>query len=125
MATSGERLALDLVESFPDLGKNLDFYYDTAEEFLAHVFFAVEVTRRVVAVYVADHGDGADGERLDWRAVLDFLNERLRSGDEAAKTVIGTSFLYQLPWPEQEGHGIVEELDDELARLFEVARPNG
>lgn len=79
----------------------------------------------MVAAYVADHGDGAGGDQLDWRAMLDFLNGRLRSGDEAERTVIGTSFLYQLPWPEQEGHGIVDELDDELARLFRVARPHG
>ncbi|MGX7674235.1 DUF7674 family protein [Plantactinospora sp. DSM 117369] len=125
MTRAEERFALDLVENFPSLGENLDFYYHDPEEFLAHVFFGVEVTRKVVAAYVANPGDGAGGDQLDWRGVLNFLNECLRSGDEAVRTVIGTSFLFQLPLPSQEGYAIVEQLDDELVRLFKVARPNG
>ncbi|MEO3925093.1 hypothetical protein ABGB07_14675 [Micromonosporaceae bacterium B7E4] len=125
MTRAEERFALDLVENFPSLGANLDFYYHDPEEFHAHVFLGVEVTRKVVAAYVADPGDGAGGDQLDWRGVLNFLNERLRSGDEAVKTVIGTSFLFQLPLPGQEGYPIVEQLDDELGRLFRLARPKG
>lgn len=125
MAQAEERFALDLVESFPALGKNVDFYYDGPDEFLAHVFFGVEVVREVVTAYVADGDARPAGDRLDWRGVLRFLDQRLRSGDEAVRTVIGTSFLFRLPMPGQDGHGIVDELEGELARLFDVARPNG
>lgn len=131
VAQAEERLALDLVESFPALGENVDFYYDGPDEFLAHMFFGIEVIRAVVAAYVADHGAHPLGGRLewpgvlDWRGVLAFLEQRLRTGNEAVKTVIGTSFLFRLPMPGQEGHAIVDELDGELARLFAVARPNG
>lgn len=125
MAPTEERFALDLVERFPALGERIDCYYDGPDDFLAHVFFGVEVARRVVAAYVADMSGDSAGGRLDWRGVLGFLDRRLRSGGEAVRIVIGTSFLFQLPMPGQEGHGIVDELDGELARLFDVARPNG
>ncbi|WP_053618529.1 hypothetical protein [Nocardiopsis sp. NRRL B-16309] len=124
-AQAEECFALDLVENFPPLGENIDFYYDGPEDFLAHVFFGIEVTREIVAAYAADINGVPIERRLDWRGVLGFLNRRLRSGDRAVGAVIGTSFLFQLPMPGQEGHGIVNELDDELARLFEVVRPNG
>ncbi|RKS05044.1 hypothetical protein DFP74_0632 [Nocardiopsis sp. Huas11] len=125
MPQAEECFALELVERFPPLGKNIDFYYDGPEDFLAHVFFGIEVTREVVAAYVADIGGVSIGGGLDWRGVLGFLNRCLQSGGAAVRTVIGTSFLFQLPTPGHEGYGIVEELDDELARLFESARPNG
>ncbi|GAB2519020.1 hypothetical protein [Nocardiopsis aegyptia] len=125
MTRAEEWFALDLVENFPPLGENIDFYYDGPEAFLAHVFFGIEVTREVVAAYVADiSGQPIEGG-LDWRGVLSFLDRCLRAGDRAVGTVIGTSFLFQLPTPGQAGHGIVDELDGELARLFEVVRPNG
>jgi hypothetical protein len=120
-----ERFALDLVERFPALGERIDYYYDGPDDFLAHVFFGVEVVRAVVAAYVADGSDRSTGAQLDWRGVLGFLDRRLRPGDDAVRTLIGTSFLFQLPMPGQEGHGIVGEFDGELARLFEAARPNG
>ncbi|WP_040692286.1 hypothetical protein [Nocardiopsis lucentensis] len=125
MPQAQERFALELVERFPPLGKNIDFYYDGPEDFLAHVFFGIEVTREVVAAYVADVGAVPIEGGLDWRGVLDFLNRCLQSGDRTVRVVIGTSFLFRLPTPGQEGYGIVDELDDELARLFEAARPNG
>ena len=125
MPQAEECFALDLVESFPPLGENIDFYYDGPGAFLAHVFFGTEVTREVVTAYVADISGVPIEGRLDWRGVLGFLNRCLRAGDRAVGTVIGTSFLFQLPTPGQEGYGIVDELDGELARLFEVARPNG
>lgn len=125
MPQAEERFALDLVERFPLLGQNIDFYYDGPEDFLAHVFFGVEVTREVVAAYVAEISGVPVEGRLDWRGVLRFLNRCLQSEGRGVRAVIGTSFLFQLPTPAQEGCGIVDELDDELARLFEMARPNG
>jgi hypothetical protein len=89
------------------------------------VFFGIEVTRKVVTAFVADAGRDAAGDQLDWRGVLDFLDRRLQSGDEAARLLVGTSFLFRLPLPGREGHAIVNELGDELARLFALARPNG
>ncbi|WP_017586210.1 hypothetical protein [Nocardiopsis ganjiahuensis] len=125
MPQVAECFALDLVERFPLLGQNIDFYYDGPEDFLAHVFFGIEVTPEVVAAYVAEVSGVPVEERLNWRGVLSFLNRCLQSEDRVMRTVIGTSFLFQLPAPGQEGYGIVDELDDGLARLFEVARPNG
>jgi hypothetical protein len=117
-----EQFAVDLAAAFP-LGENLDFYYDASDEFLPHVYFGVEVTPRVVAAYTARDDDGPGG--LDWRAVLAFLDEAARTRGDAVKTVIGTSFLFRLPRPGQEGYGIVAELPAELARLFRLARPEG
>ena len=125
MTNSDESFAVELAEAFPSLGENIDFYYDDPETFLAHVYFGVDVTPKVVAAYVADaSGDSAESS-LDWRAVLKFLNDQLLAGDQAVRTVIGTSFLFQLPTPGQAGYSIVQELDGELAQLFKLARPNG
>lgn len=125
MTPSDETFALELTEAFPGLGENIDFYYDAPDTLLAHVYFGVEVTPKVVAAYVADVTGDSTGDQLDWRGVLRFLNDQLRAGDEAVKTVIGTSFLFQLPNPGQAGYAIADELYDELARLFKLARPNG
>jgi hypothetical protein len=122
---SDEAFAVELAETFPGLGENIDFYYDDPETFLAHVYFGVEVTPKVVAAYIADVSGDSTGDQLDWRAVLNFLNDKLHTGDQAVRTVIGTSFLFQLPNPGQAGYAIVDELDDELAHLFKLARPNG
>lgn len=122
---SDESLAVELAENFPSLGENIDVYYDDPETFLAHVYFGVEVTQKIVAAYVADVSGDSAGHQLDWRAVLNFLNDKLLTGDQAVRTVIGTSVLFQLPNPGQAGYAIVNELDDELAHLFKLARPNG
>jgi hypothetical protein len=122
---SDESFSLELAETFPSLGENIDFYFDDPETFLAHVYFGVEVTPKVVAAYVADITGEATDDQLDWRAVLAFLNDQLRAGDQAVRTVIGTSFLFQLPNPGQAGYAIVDELEGELADLFRLARPNG
>ncbi|MFC8732228.1 hypothetical protein ACFT5B_07215 [Luteimicrobium sp. NPDC057192] len=123
MTSPDERFSLELAERFPALGTNIDFYYDAPDEFLAHVYFGVDVTPKVVAAYLAE----ADGRTpaVDWRAVLAFLDEQARTGGNDVKTVIGTSFLFQLPNPGQAGYGIVDALPDELARLFRLARPGG
>ncbi|PJI94132.1 hypothetical protein [Luteimicrobium subarcticum] len=124
MTAPDEAFAIALAERFPVLGATLDHCYDGPDEFLAHVYVGVEVTPRVVAAYVADP-DATSGRGLDWRGVLAFLDESARSDEDSVKTVIGTSFLFRLPLPNQAGHGIVAELPPELARLFRLARPNG
>ncbi|WP_423464042.1 hypothetical protein ACO229_05350 [Promicromonospora sp. MS192] len=125
MTRSDEAFAVELAETFPSLGKNIDFYYDDPETFLAHVYFGVDVTPKVVQAYVADVTGERTADQLDWRAVLAFLEEKLHAGDPEVRTVIGTSFLFQLPTPGQAGYAIVDELHGELAALFKAARPNG
>ncbi|MFI9486383.1 hypothetical protein ACIG47_08315 [Promicromonospora sp. NPDC052451] len=125
MTRSDEAFAVELAETFPSLAKNIDFYYDDPETFLAHVYFGVDVTPKVVQAYVADVTGERTADQLDWRAVLAFLEEKLHAGDPEVRTVIGTSFLFQLPTPGQAGYAIVDELHGELAALFKAARPNG
>lgn len=123
MTQSDEVFAIELAAAFPGLGENIDLYYDDPETFLAHVYFGADVTPKVIAAHVADVSGDSTEDQLDWRAVLEFLNDHLLAGDEAVKTVIGTSFLFQLPTPGQAGYSIVQELDGELARLLKLVRP--
>lgn len=110
----------DLVDHAPevldDLFENhLGFHRETNP----HLFFW-DVVRSMVDVL--KQGRGLPQE---WAAVLDFLEERFRRGDEGDVTTIVTSFLASLPWPGQDGYEIVDLLGPSLRTRFDLIRPGG
>jgi hypothetical protein len=104
----------------------------TVEPGGAHVLKVLHHGRRPAARLLRDMTQEAvlpsyredDGPDALWRRVIAFLDRRFGQS-QAADTVIGTSFLYSLPWPEQPGYGIVEELGPTLRRVFAEVRPGG
>lgn len=116
----GDDIALvkELVTAVPEFE---DLY--EADEFnnggvLPHVFFW-DMTQEVLESYREDHSPDAV-----WRRTIAFLENRLGRSAEA-DTVIGTSFLYSLPWPGTLGYGIVDELGPKLRQMFSSVRAGG
>jgi hypothetical protein len=116
----GDDIALvkELVAAVPDFE---DLY--EADEFnnggvLPHVFFW-DMTQDVLESYREDPSPDAL-----WRRTIAFLESRLGQSAKA-DTVIGTSFLYSLPWPGTPGYGIVEELGPKLRYMFSQVRAGG
>ncbi|MFE6226531.1 MULTISPECIES: hypothetical protein [unclassified Streptomyces] len=85
---------------------------------LPHVFFW-DVVQGTVRSFLAEDGEP------DWRRTLDFLEEQIRRGDSAVDEVIVTSFLGDLPSPQEPGHGIVGQLGPVMAARFGRMRPRG
>ncbi|MFI8255348.1 DUF7674 family protein [Streptomyces filamentosus] len=85
---------------------------------LPHVFFW-DVVQGTVRSFLAD--DAAP----DWRRTLDFLEERSSRGDSDVDEVIVTSFLGDLPSPQEPGHGIVRQLGPVMSAKFLRIRPGG
>ncbi|WP_030747036.1 hypothetical protein [Streptomyces griseus] len=85
---------------------------------LPHVFFW-DVVQGTVRSFLAD------GAAPDWRRTLDFLEERSSRGDSAVDEVIVTSFLGDLPSPQEPGHGIVRQLGPVMSAKFLRIRPGG
>ncbi|MFI7548039.1 hypothetical protein, partial [Actinoplanes sp. NPDC049599] len=44
-------------------------------------------------------------------------------GDRDVDEVLVTSFLDMLPWPNQPGHGLADQLPDRLRTRFDLLRP--
>ncbi|MEU3395469.1 DUF7674 family protein [Streptomyces filamentosus] len=85
---------------------------------LPHVFFW-DVVQGTVRSFLADEA------APDWRRTLDFLEERSSRGDSAVDEVIVTSFLGDLPSPQEPGHGIVRQLGPVMSAKFLRIRPGG
>ncbi|MFY1686733.1 DUF7674 family protein [Plantactinospora sp. WMMB782] len=121
--TSAEQFVRDLVARFPALRPGYEEHLRDNGELLPHVFFGIGegFTDRVVDAYTRD---GA-ADTLDWRSVLTFLDAYFDRGDRAVDEVVVTSFLDALPWPEQPGYGLVDELPERLRARFHLIRPHG
>jgi hypothetical protein len=111
-------LVENLVARFPVLRGNYDAHLFNEGTILPHVFFW-DLTQEVVQVFIL--GDDAT---LDWRGVLDYLEEQVKSGNKDIFEVIVTSFLWYMPYPGKPGHGLVQELGPELSRRLLEQRPN-
>ncbi|QFG24698.1 hypothetical protein [Actinomadura sp. WMMB 499] len=109
----------DLVAEFPYFEETYDAHCYPDEDVYPHVVFW-DITQAVVRSFVA-RGSHA----LDWRAVLVFLEERVSRDVPEVTVVICTSFLWNLPFPDDPGYGITEHLGPVLARRFQEVRPNG
>ncbi|GAA0976683.1 MULTISPECIES: hypothetical protein [Nocardiopsidaceae] len=114
-----QKLVTDLVAAVPWLEEDYECHVDLDGGPLPHVFFW-DVTRAVVASFLSDGSHG-----LDWEGVLGFLEEQSARGVPEVDVVIGTSFLYSLPWPGQPGYALVGHLGPVMAERFGRIRPDG
>jgi hypothetical protein len=116
----GDDIALvqELVAAVPEFEDLCEAHEFNQHGVLSHVFFW-DMTQELLESYRDDPGPDAV-----WRRTIAFLESRQGRSTEA-DTVIGTSFLFSLPWPDTPGHGIVEELGPRLRRAFSAVRPGG
>ncbi|MFI8424116.1 hypothetical protein [Streptomyces sp. NPDC085479] len=112
------QLVHDLVVHVPGFRGAYDSHVFRQGGVLPHVFFW-DVVQGTVHSYLAE------GAEPDWRRTLDFLEERCGRGDTGVDEVIVTSFLGDLPSPQEPGHGIVGHLGPVLAARFGRMRPQG
>lgn len=110
------KLVEDIVERFPFFREMYESHVYDQHGVLAHVFFW-ELTNEVVDAYLSKEDTG-----LDWRGVLDFLEERVDSVDMDALGVIRVSFLEYMPYRTQPGHDLIEHLGPNLSRHFRDIR---
>ncbi|MEV0569991.1 hypothetical protein [Dactylosporangium sp. NPDC050588] len=108
-----------LVNRFPALRPDYDDHVEDMGELLPHVIFGIGegFTDRIVNAYLQED------DTLGWRSVLDFFDEYFDRGDRDVDEVLVTSFLDMLPWPNQPGHGLVDQLPRRLRTRFNLLRP--
>ncbi|MGW4052547.1 hypothetical protein ACWENA_17100 [Streptomyces sp. NPDC004779] len=114
----GVQLVHDLVVHVPGFQDAYDRHVFGQGGVLPHVFFW-DVVQSTVGSYLAEEAEP------DWRRTLAFLEERCCRGDTGVDEVIVTSFLGDLPAPQEPGHGIVGHLGPVMAERFERMRPLG
>ena len=116
---SGEVLVKRLVEQFTQLVPlYAEHLADNNGELLPHVLFW-EVTRSVVDSYLGR------SPHLDWRGVIATLDGEYQQGDVYLRGIVEVSFLENLPYPKEEGYGIVGVLPERLRGAFDRVRPAG
>ncbi|MFH8577715.1 hypothetical protein OHB11_14185 [Streptomyces zaomyceticus] len=84
-----------------------------------HVFFWAVVQDTVRSFL------GEDPAAADWRHTLAFLEEQICRGVLGIDEVIVTSFLGDLPSPQEPGHAIVHQLGPVMSARFVRIRPLG
>ncbi|MFJ9812014.1 hypothetical protein ACIRTB_27705 [Streptomyces sp. NPDC101158] len=118
-APSSVQLVSDLVARVPAFRDAYDTHVFHQGGVLPHVFFW-NVVQGTVGSFL-----GEDGNGVDWRCTLDFLEEQSRRGVLGVDEVIVTSFLGDLPGPHEPGYEIVGQLGPVLAARFLRIRPGG
>lgn len=116
LVTESVQLVEDLVGRFPVLQDLYDSHIFNEGGVLPHVFFW-DLTQEVVQAFTS-----TESEMLDWRGVLDFLEERIAAGGPEVVEVIVTSFLSYLPYPTQPGYRLVDELGAVMSQRFRELR---
>ncbi|MFJ7775884.1 hypothetical protein [Streptomyces yangpuensis] len=111
------QLVRDLVAVAPGFEDLFDAHVFNEDGVLPHVFFW-DVVQETVASFLRGSG-------TDWRVTLGFLEEQLRLDVPEVGRVVTTSFLFNLPWPDQPGHGLVDRLGPALGARFAAIRPSG
>lgn len=116
----GLPLVLRLVDAFPQIcplwAEHLE---DQEGEPLPHVFFG-DLVRWTTEAYLA----APDAPpQATWRRFLDRLEQEYLAGDEGAFNVIYVSFLEMLPYPDEEGAGLVDHLGPALRAGLAETRP--
>lgn len=114
MVASQSELIEALAERVPALKEIYDEHLEFYEELLPSVYFG-ELVPWIVGEYVASTKDPA--RPASWREVLAILEREYHSGLEV-ENLIDTSFLETLPYPEEEGYGLVEELGPTLSHAL-------
>ncbi|MFF2367937.1 hypothetical protein ACFVU0_35220 [Streptomyces sp. NPDC058122] len=111
------QLVRDLVAVAPGFEDLFDAHVFNEDAVLPHVFFW-DVVQETVASFLGGSG-------TDWRVTLRFLEEQLRLDVPEVGQVVTTSFLFNLPWPDQPGYGLVDHLGPALSARFAAIRPSG
>ncbi|MFI1657579.1 hypothetical protein ACH4ZU_22075 [Streptomyces sp. NPDC020472] len=117
--TSGMQLVSDLVTRIPEFRGAYETHVFHQGGVLPHVFFW-DVVQDTVRSFLGEAPGVAD-----WRRTLDFLEEQSARGVLGIDEVIVTSFLGDLPSPQEPGHAIVEQLGPVMAAKFVRIRPLG
>ncbi|MFF1510051.1 hypothetical protein [Streptomyces sp. NPDC058326] len=110
-------LVRDLGTAVPGFEELLDAHVFNEDRVLSHVFFC-DVVQETVASFL-------EGNETDWHVTLRFLEEQLRLDVPDVTTVVVTSFLFKLPWPEQPGYGLVDHLGPAMSGRFAAIRASG
>ncbi|MEV7324535.1 hypothetical protein [Streptomyces sp. NPDC093970] len=111
------QLVRDLVAVAPGFEGLYDAHVFNEDAVLPHVFFW-DVVQETVASFLGEGG-------TDWRVTLRFLEEQLGLDVPEVGQVVTTSFLFNLPWPDRPGHGLVGHLGPALSARFAAIRPSG
>ncbi|MFI1094143.1 hypothetical protein [Streptomyces sp. NPDC020917] len=111
------QLVRDLVAASPGFEDLFESHVFNQGGVLSHLFFW-DVVQETVASFLG-------GDETDWRVTLRFLEEQLRLGVPDVTEVVVTSFLSNLPWPDQPGYGLVEHLGPAMSTRFALIRPSG
>ncbi|CAM5395990.1 hypothetical protein GCM10010222_05210 [Streptomyces tanashiensis] len=124
--TSSVQLVSDLVTRIPEFRGVYETHVFHQGGVLPHVFFW-DVVQDTVRSFLAEVSAEASGEVpvADWRRTLAFLEEQSARGVLGIDEVIVTSFLGDLPSPQEPGHAIVEQLGPVMAAKFVRIRPLG
>ncbi|MFE1903521.1 hypothetical protein [Streptomyces gardneri] len=117
--TPSVQLVSDLVTRIPEFRGVYETHVFTQGDVLPHVFFW-DVVQGTVRSFL-----GEDPAAADWRRTLDFLEEQCCRGVLGIDEVIVTSFLGDLPSPQEPGHAIVHQLGPALSAKFVRIRPLG
>ncbi|MET9625652.1 MULTISPECIES: hypothetical protein [unclassified Streptomyces] len=117
--TPSVQLVSDLVTRIPEFRDAYESHLFNQGDVLPHVFFW-DVVQDTVRSFL-----GEDPGAADWRRTLAFLEEQSMRGVLGIDEVIVTSFLNDLPYPHEPGHGIVEQLGPVMAAKFVRIRPGG
>ncbi|KUO09397.1 hypothetical protein [Streptomyces sp. DSM 15324] len=110
------QLVRDLIAVAPGFQDLLDAHVFNEGSVLPHVFFW-DVVQETVASFLGEDGT--------WRVTLRFLEEQLRLDLPEVSQVVSTSFLFNLPWPDQPGYGLVDHLGPAMSARFAAIRPSG
>ncbi len=120
---STEQFIQDLVRRFPRLQGTYDAHLYNMGELLSHGFFQIGsgnddgITDLIVRSYLGEQNE------VEWREALAFLDEYYAQGDRDVFTVIVTSFLDYLPYPNQPGFQIMDELSASMRAKLQELRP--
>ncbi|MER5962935.1 hypothetical protein [Streptomyces sp. NPDC002057] len=117
--TPSVQLVSDLVTRIPEFRDVYERHVFHQGGVQPHVFFW-DVVQDTVRSFLGEAPSAAD-----WRRTLAFLEEQSRRGVLGVDEVIVTSFLGDLPSPQEPGHEIVHQLGPVMAAKFVRIRPLG
>ncbi|GHG28059.1 hypothetical protein [Streptomyces zaomyceticus] len=118
-AAPSVQLVSDLVTRIPEFRGVYENHVFHQGGVQPHVFFW-DVVQDTVRSFL-----GEDPAAADWRRTLAFLEEQICRGVLGIDEVIVTSFLGDLPSPQEPGHAIVHQLGPVMAARFVRIRPLG
>ncbi|MFJ8657819.1 hypothetical protein [Streptomyces sp. NPDC093795] len=127
--TPSVQLVSDLVSRIPEFRDVYENHVLHQGGVQPHVFFW-DVVQNTVRSFLGETPDETPDETpapvaADWRRTLAFLEEQSCRGVLGIDEVIVTSFLGDLPSPQEPGHAIVHQLGPVMAAKFVRIRPLG